>query len=192
AFGTDRKKLEQEVDAQIDLILPSIAEYVYGYDSESIESDIGNLLNNSGKTLALAERCTGGYISHLITSIAGSSAYFNGSVIPYHNQFKENILGVKGETLRTQGAVSEETVHEMAAGVRKLFGADFGLSSSGIAGPDGGSEEKPVGTVWIACSGEGFSEAKKLQLSRDRMLNIQVTGVAVLNLLRNCLIRNNK
>src|SRR5690606_4919104 len=92
AFGTDRKKLEQEVDAQIDLILPSIAEYVYGYDSESLESAIGNLLKNSGKTLALAESCTGGYISHLITSIAGSSAYFNGSVIPYHNQFKENIL----------------------------------------------------------------------------------------------------
>jgi nicotinamide-nucleotide amidase len=192
AFGNNRGQLEQEVDAQIDLVLPSIAEYVYGYDGETLESAIGKLLKNSGKTLALAESCTGGYISHLITSIAGSSAYFSGSVIPYHNQFKENILGVRGETLKVHGAVSEETVREMADGVRKLFGADFGLSSSGIAGPDGGSKEKPVGTVWIACSGEGFSEAKKLQLSRDRMLNIQVTGVAVLNLLRICFNRNNK
>jgi nicotinamide-nucleotide amidase len=192
AFGNNRGQLEQEVDAQIDLVLPSIAEYVYGYDGETLESAIGKLLKNSGKTLALAESCTGGYISHLITSIAGSSAYFSGSVIPYHNQFKENILGVRGETLKVHGAVSEETVREMADGVRKLFGADFGLSSSGIAGPDGGSKEKPVGTVWIACSGEGFSEAKKLQLSRDRMLNIQVTGVAVLNLLRTCFNRNNK
>jgi nicotinamide-nucleotide amidase len=192
AFGNNRGQLEQEVDAQIDLVLPSIAEYVYGYDGETLESAIGKLLKNSGKTLALAESCTGGYISHLITSIAGSSAYFSGSVIPYHNQFKENILGVRGETLKVHGAVSEETVREMADGVRKLFGADFGLSSSGIAGPDGGSKEKPVGTVWIACAGEGFSEAKKLQLSQDRMLNIQVTGVAVLNLLRICFNRNNK
>jgi nicotinamide-nucleotide amidase len=113
-------------------------------------------------------------------------------VIPYHNQFKQNILGVKAETLNSHGAVSEETVKEMAEGVRKLFGADFGLSSSGIAGPDGGSAEKPVGTVWISCSGEGFIEARKLQLTQDRMLNIQLTGVAVLNLLRICINQNNK
>ncbi|GAA0879820.1 competence/damage-inducible protein A [Algoriphagus jejuensis] len=192
AFGTVRKKLEQEVAAQIALVLPQITSYVYGYDEETLESAIGKLLKNSGKTLALAESCTGGYISHLVTSIPGSSAYFNGSVVPYHNQFKENLVGVKSETLSAQGAVSEETVLEMAQGVKKLFGADFGLSSSGIAGPDGGTEEKPVGTVWIACAGEGFVEAKKLQLSQDRLLNIQITGVAVLNLLRICLIQNNK
>ncbi len=192
AFGTDRNKLEREVAQQIELVAPSIADYIYGYDEESLESAIGKLLKNSGKTLALAESCTGGYISHLVTSIAGSSAYFNGSVVPYHNRFKESILGVKAETLISQGAVSEETVHEMAAGVRKLFGSDLALSSSGVAGPGGGSDEKPVGTVWIACAGEGFSEAKRLQLSQDRMLNIQVTGIAVLNLLRNCLVRDNK
>ena len=177
---------------QIEQVEPLIADYIYGFDEESLESAIGKLLKNSEKTLALAESCTGGYISHLITSIAGSSAYFNGSVVPYHNQFKQNILGVQAETLEGFGAVSEETVHEMAATVRKLFAADFGLSSSGIAGPGGGSDEKPVGTVWIACAGEGFSEAKKLQLSQDRMLNIQITAVSVLNLLRNCLIQNNK
>jgi nicotinamide-nucleotide amidase len=192
AFGMDRPILEREVDAQIQLVLPSIEDYVYGYDEETLESAIGKLLKNSGKTLALAESCTGGYISHLVTSIPGSSAYFNGSVVPYHNQFKENVLGVKDETLAGHGAVSEETVLEMAAGVRRMFGSDFGLSSSGVAGPDGGTDEKPVGTVWIACAGEGFAVAKKLQLSHDRMLNIQVTGVAVLNLLRNYILRNNK
>ena len=192
AFGTDRNLLELEVARQIEQLEPLIDEYIYGYDEDSLESTIGKLLKNSGKTLALAESCTGGYISHLVTSIAGSSAYFNGSVIPYHNRFKESLLSVKAETLSSQGAVSEDTVHEMAGGVRKLFGADFGLASSGIAGPDGGSVEKPVGTVWIACAGDGFSEAKKLQLSQDRMLNIQITGVAVLNLLRNCIRRSNK
>lgn len=192
AFGTEKEILEQEVARQIKLVMPLIDKYVYGFDEETLESAIGKLLKNSGKTLALAESCSGGFVSHLVTSIPGSSNYFNGSVIPYHNQFKENILGVKAETLKSKGAVSEETVLEMADGVRKLFGADFGLSSSGIAGPDGGSEEKPVGTVWIACAGAGFSEARKLQLTQDRMLNIQLTGVAVLNLLRICIIQNNK
>lgn len=192
AFGTDRKKLESEVAEQIALVLPEIASYVYGYDEESLESAIGNLLKNSQKTLALAESCTGGYISHLVTSIPGSSAYFNGSVVPYHNRYKQSILGVSVETLESQGAVSEETVREMAQGVRQRFGSDFGLASSGIAGPDGGTAEKPVGTVWIACAGEGFCDAKKLQLGQDRLVNIQIAAVAVLNLLRVCIIRNNK
>jgi len=192
AFGADRKKLESEVAEQIALVLPQITNYVYGYDDETLESAIGFFLKNSGKTLALAESCSGGYVSHLVTSIPGSSAYFNGSVVPYHNQFKQDLLGVTADTLKAHGAVSEETVREMAAGVRKLFGADYGLSTSGIAGPDGGSAEKPVGTVWIACAGDGFSEAKKLQLGQDRLLNIQITAVAVLNLLRICFIQNNK
>lgn len=192
AFGTDRTILQQEVAEQISLVMPQIANYVYGYDEDSLESAIGNLLKNTEKTLALAESCSGGYVSHLVTSIPGSSAYFNGSVVPYHNRFKQEILGVSPETLESKGAVSEETVHEMARGVRKLFGADFGLASSGVAGPDGGTDEKPVGTVWIACAGEGFSEAKKLQLNQDRLLNIQLTAVAVLNLLRICINQSNK
>ena len=128
----------------------------------------------------------------MITSIAGSSGYFLGSVIPYHNEFKQQILGVQAETLTNHGAVSEETVKEMAIGVRKVFGSDFGISSSGIAGPDGGSAEKPVGTVWISCSGKEVLEARKLQLTQDRMLNIQLTAVAILNLLRICINQNNK
>lgn len=191
-FGDDKSILEVEVQQQIEAVLPLIDKYVYGYDEETLETAIGKLLKQKGKTVALAESCSGGYISHLITTIPGSSTYFQGGVIPYHNQFKENVLGVKSETLRNHGAVSEPTVLEMAEGVRSLFGADFGLASSGIAGPDGGSEEKPVGTVWISCAGAGFTEAKKLQLTQDRMLNIQLTGVAVLNLLRICINQNNK
>ena len=192
AFGTDKQKLAAEVEDQIAALLPLVDKFVYGYNEETLETAIGKLLKNAGKTLALAESCSGGYVSHLVTTVPGSSNYYQGAVVPYHNQFKENILGVKAETLQSVGAVSEETAKEMALGVRKLFGSDFGLASTGIAGPDGGSDEKPVGTVWIACAGEGFCEARKLQLTQDRMLNIQLTGVSVLNLLRNCFNQNNK
>lgn len=192
AFGTDQTLLAAEVERQIQAVLPLIDNYVYGYDEETLETAIGKLLKNAGKTLALAESCSGGYVSHLVTTVPGSSAYFQGSVVPYHNQFKEKILGVKQETLAQFGAVSEETAKEMAEGVKNMFGCDFGLASTGIAGPDGGTEEKPVGTVWIACAGNGFVETRKLQLTQDRMLNIQLTGVSVLNLLRICFNQNNK
>ncbi|PZX54796.1 competence/damage-inducible protein A [Algoriphagus chordae] len=186
-FGQDKVEIEKDIQKQIELVLPSIEKYVYGYDSESLESAIGKLLTSNKKTVALAESCSGGYISHLITSVSGSSSYFQGAVIPYHNQFKEGILQVKHQTLDSFGAVSEETVKEMSRGVRELFKADFGLASSGIAGPNGGTDEKPVGTIWIACAGNGFVETKKLQLTQDRMLNIQLTATAVLNLLRICI-----
>ena len=192
AFGTNKEQLQQEVASQIQEVLPQIEKYVYGYDEETLETAIGKLLKNAGKTLALAESCSGGYVSHLITTVPGSSAYFQGSVVPYHNAFKEQILGVNPKTLRTHGAVSEETVEAMAKGVRALFHADYGLASSGIAGPDGGTEDKPVGTVWIACAGPEGVETRKLQLTQDRMLNIQLTGVAVLNLFRICFLPKHK
>jgi nicotinamide-nucleotide amidase len=192
AFGTNKEQLQQEVAAQIQAVLPFIEKYVYGYDEETLETAIGKLLKNAGKTLALAESCSGGYVSHLITTVPGSSAYFQGAVVPYHNAFKEQLLGVNPETLSTHGAVSEATVAEMAEGVRSLFHADFGLASSGIAGPDGGTEDKPVGTVWIACAGPEGVETRKLQLTQDRMLNIQLTGVAVLNLFRICFLPKHK
>jgi len=192
AFGEDKKVLATEVDEQIHGVLPLISSYVYGYDEETLETAIGKLLKNAGKTLALAESCSGGYISHLITTVPGSSNYLRGTLVPYHNDLKEQLLGVYSATLMQHGAVSEETVREMATGIKKLFGADFGLASSGIAGPDGGSPDKPVGTVWIACAGPDFVEAKLLQLTQDRMINIQLTGVAVLNLLRICFLKHNK
>ena len=183
-FGQSKENLQEEIQSQIAMVMPLIQDYVYGYNEETLETAIGKLLKKSNKTLALAESCTGGYISHLITSIAGSSAYFQGALVPYHNQFKHEILGVSDVTLAEFGAVSEETVREMAVGIKKLFKSDFGLASSGIAGPDGGTETKPVGTIWIACAGDGFVETKKLQLTQDRLLNIELTAVAVLNLFR--------
>lgn len=192
AFGNDKILLANEVESQIQLVMPLIEKFVYGFNEETLETAIGKLLKNRGKTLALAESCTGGYITHLVTTVPGSSSYLRGAVVPYQNDLKESLLGVKKETLEQYGAVSEETVKEMAQGVRKALGADFGLASSGIAGPDGGTDEKPVGTVWIACAGEDFVEARKLQLTQDRWLNIQLTGVSVLNLLRICLSKNNK
>ena len=186
AFGKNKEQLQQEVAAQIQVLLPQIEKYVYGYDEETLETALGKLLKNAGKTIALAESCSGGYVSHLITTVPGSSAYFQGAVVPYHNAYKERILGVKSETLNSHGAVSEATVAEMAEGVRDLFNADYGLASSGIAGPDGGTPDKPVGTVWIACAGPEGVETRKLQLTQDRMLNIQLTGVALLNLFRTC------
>ena len=192
AFGTNKEQLQQEVAAQIQVLLPQIEKYVYGYDEETLETALGKLLKNAGKTIALAESCSGGYVSHLITTVPGSSAYFQGAVVPYHNAFKERILGVKSETLSSHGAVSEATVAEMAEGVRALFNADYGLASSGIAGPDGGTPDKPVGTVWIACAGPEGMETRKLQLTQDRMLNIQLTGVAVLNLFRTCFLPTHK
>lgn len=192
AFGEDKKVLAAAVEQQIQHILPTISNYVYGYNEETLETAVGKLLKNSGKTLALAESCSGGYISHLITTVPGSSNYLRGTVVPYHNDLKQQVLGVNSATLAQHGAVSEETVREMAIGVKKLFGADYGLASSGIAGPDGGSPDKPVGTVWIACAGPDFVEAKLLQLTQDRLINIQLTGVAVLNLLRICFLKHNK
>ena len=192
AFGEDKKVLAAAVEQQIQNVLPLISSYVYGYDEETLETAIGKLLKNSGKTLALAESCSGGYISHLITTVPGSSNYLRGTVVPYHNDLKQQVIGVSSATLAQHGAVSEETVLEMATGVKKLLGSDYGLASSGIAGPDGGSPDKPVGTVWIACAGPDFVEAKLLQLTQDRLINIQLTGVAVLNLLRICFLKHNK
>lgn len=186
-FGDTIEKVDQDIQEQINLVLPSIEKYVYGFDGETLETAIGKLLTAQGKTVSLAESCTGGFISHLITSIPGSSAYYQGSIIPYQNEFKNEFLGVKMETLNSHGAVSEQTVQEMAVAVRKKFKSDFGLASSGVAGPDGGTEDKPVGTIWIACSTAQETKTKKLQLTQDRLLNIQLTSVAVLNLLRTCI-----
>src|SRR5690606_544387 len=191
AVGKDYDLMVNQVAEQIHNCLPLISSYIYGYDNETISEVVGRLLKNKNKTLALAESCSGGYISHLITSIAGSSAYFNGAIVPYHNAFKIAMLAVKESTLGRTGAVSEDTVIEMAKNVRKEFKADFGLSTSGIAGPAGGTIEKPVGTVWVACDYEGGTVTKKLQLSNERDINIYQTAIAALNILRNCILNGN-
>ncbi|PRY87103.1 competence/damage-inducible protein A [Mongoliibacter ruber] len=184
AFGDELESLQNDVENQIELVMPIIGKYVFGYNKETLEEAIGRMLKQAGKNVAFAESCSGGYISHLITTIPGSSEYFQGGLIPYHNHFKNKLLGVDEATLAEKGAVSEETVIQMAENVKGMFESDFGLASSGIAGPGGGWAEKPVGTVWIACASERGTITKRLQLTQDRMLNIQLTAVAVLNMLR--------
>ncbi|MEM8567890.1 MAG: competence/damage-inducible protein A, partial [Bacteroidota bacterium] len=152
AVGNDKEVLKYEVEKQIDQLKPLAGKYIFGYNADQIQEVVGRMLKGNGLTVATAESCTGGYLAHMITSVPGSSAYFQGSVIPYHNDHKVNLLKVKPQTLKEFGAVSEQTVIEMANGVRKRFGTSIGVSTSGIAGPSGGSEEKPVGTVWIAVS----------------------------------------
>lgn len=189
AVGERRDELKADVQNLIDKLIPLAGSYIYGYDNTTLEEAVGQLLKEQGKTIALAESCSGGYVQHKITTIAGSSEYFQGGVVPYHNNHKINVLGVKPETLDAHGAVSEECVREMAEGVRTLLKADIGASSSGIAGPGGGSEEKPVGTVWIAFADGKETIAKKLQLTQNRLLNIELTQIAVLNLVRKSLNR---
>jgi len=159
-------------------------------EDEGLEITIGKILKSKGKTLATAESCTGGYIAHLITSVPGSSAYFNGSVISYANEVKQNVLGVSAETLTTVGAVSEETVTQMVKGIIEKINADFALATSGIMGPDGGTTEKPVGTVWIAAGNKEKTEALKLYFRFDRERNIEMTAQAALNLVRKFILAN--
>ncbi|WP_114747683.1 competence/damage-inducible protein A [Pleomorphovibrio marinus] len=188
AIGNTFEEAENEVDIHLDKLLPKIGKYIYGYNQDQLHSVVGHLLSQKGESMALAESCSGGYIAHLITSISGSSAYFRGGMIPYHNEIKEKVLGVGGETLQEHGAVSEATVMEMAACVKEKFRVDYGLSSSGIAGPEGGTPDKPVGTVWIACAHKSGVETKHLKLTQDRAVNIHLTAVSALNLLRKCIL----
>lgn len=187
AVGDDREQLKNDVEEQIQGFLPLGGKYVYGYNDMTLPQAIGNMLKVRGMTLALAESCSGGYVQHMITSIAGSSEYFQGGVVPYHNDHKINVLGVKAETLEAHGAVSEQTVEEMAENVRRVFNSDIGAASSGIAGPGGGTDEKPVGTVWIAYADGEKTISKKLQLTKNRKLNIELTNIALLNLVRKSL-----
>ena len=191
ASGTDLDAIKLQVDQLIQSLLPLVQEYVYGYDEDSLEIVIGRLLEKKNQKLALAESCTGGFVAHQITSIPGSSAYFNGAIVPYQNEIKIDQLGVKQETIEKYGAVSEETVAEMAKNVKQKFNADYGLGSSGIAGPGGGTLEKPVGLIWIACASEDGIITRKLNLTKDRDVNIQLTSVALLSLFYKILTRNN-
>jgi nicotinamide-nucleotide amidase len=184
ATGTDETVLDQELVDQVAKVLPLIEKNVYGYDDDTLENVIGQLLKARGWTLSTAESCTGGYVAARITSVPGSSVSFMGSIVSYSNDVKINQLGVSPDTLAQFGAVSEETVREMAEGVRKALGTDVGISTSGIAGPDGGTTDKPVGTIWIACATKERTVTKLLKLGKYRDQNIQLTATYVLNLLR--------
>lgn len=169
-------------------LLEQIREYHFGFDEESMEEVVGKLLLQKGLTIATAESCTGGNIAHLITSVAGSSKYYMGSLVTYSYESKTQLLDIPQELLNRHGAVSEEVVLLMAENVRKKVGTDCSIATSGIAGPGGGTPEKPVGTVWIGVSVPGKTFAKKVLLGDNRLRTIQVASETALNMLRKALL----
>jgi competence/damage-inducible protein CinA-like protein len=184
AKGNLKGELEQQLDEQVDFMKSYIDNVIFGYGrGNSLERVIGKWMSENNKTMATAESCTGGTISQRITSIPGSSAYFKGAVIAYSNEIKTNELDVSGEILNQFGAVSEETVTSMVSGLISRLDVDYGIAVSGIAGPDGGTPDKPVGTVWVAVGDRKHIRTKLLKLGKQREQNIKLSATFALNLL---------
>ncbi len=189
AKGENEEALIKEVNAEALKLKALIGEYIYGYENDKLEGLIGRLLRDQKKTISTAESCTGGFIAHKITSIPGSSEYYIGSIVAYANEIKVNDLNVDLNSIDKYGAVSEEVVKTMATNVRKKFKTDYSIACSGIAGPDGGTADKPVGTIWIAVSNVEKTITRKLQLGTNRERVILETAQHALNVLRKMLIR---
>lgn len=175
ARGTDEQMLRRQIAEAVEGLYPLAGEFIVGEDMESLPEAVACKMKQMGATLATAESCTGGTIASKLTAMSGASEYFRGGVVAYSNDVKECALGVKHDTLTAHGAVSEETAREMAEGVRKRLGADFAIATTGIAGPTGGTAEKPVGTVWIAVASEKETVAVCKQFGSDRLRTIERT-----------------
>jgi nicotinamide-nucleotide amidase len=167
-----------------------VKEFMVADEDLTMQQVIGKILLENKKTISTAESCTGGSIASLITSVAGSSAYFKGSVVSYSNQVKQELLGVQKETLDAYGAVSEQTAREMLSGILEQMKTDFGIAVTGIMGPGGGSEEKPVGTVYVAVGNKENQVVQKFKQRFSRDKNIEVTSVMALNLMRKFLVND--
>ncbi len=192
ASSYDAELLTNEVEDQFNNLQLQLSDVLVTNKDESLEQVVARQLVAAGKTLATAESCTGGYIAHLITSMPGSSRFYTGSVISYANDIKNRILHVPVETLEKDGAVSEATVKQMVVGVLETMKTDFALATSGIMGPDGGSEGKPVGTVWIAVGDANEIITQKFNFRYDRKRNIEMAAANALNLLRKFIIDQGK
>jgi competence/damage-inducible protein CinA-like protein len=184
AIGESKNKLKQELEEQSKLVRPLINEWLVVEDDTSIQQFVAKILKERKQTLGTAESCTGGYIAHLITQNPGASLFFKGTIVAYDNDVKKIILKVSEDTLHSDGAVSEATAMEMAKGVLEKLDTDYALATTGIMGPDGGTEEKPVGTVWIAVGNAERIETQKFNFRFDRLRNIEQTAHTALNMLR--------
>ena len=187
--GEDKNALIRNVEKKIEEVKPLLTEFIYGYEiygveRESLEQMVGKLLKEKKKTVSTAESCTGGYISHLLTKVAGSSEYYIGSVISYAYEIKETELGVPHDIIEKHGAVSQPVVEQMAKAIREKYNTDYAISASGIAGPGGGTEEKPVGTVWVAIATPTKIISEKFLFGANRERNIQKTANVALNMLK--------
>lgn len=186
--GDDTKKLERAVNKQVMKLQEIIPEYIVGFDDDTLELIIGSMIMIRNQSLSLAESCTGGAISALITSVPGSSAYFKGGIVAYSNEIKRDQLAIDRSLIETYGAVSKLVVEDMAINTRLLFNTDYAISVSGIAGPSGGSAEKPVGTTWISVSCKNKTYSEEFRFGDNRERNIQRASVAALNMLRKLII----
>lgn len=183
-YGGDYTNYSLIVEDEVRKLRSLLGSALYGENDETLEAVVGRFLLNKGMKLSVAESCTSGMLSSLLTSIPGSSAYFTGGVVAYDNNIKRNILGVKEDTLQKYGAVSCECVREMAEGIKRIMGTDYSIATSGIAGPSGGTEAKPVGTICIAIAGPDFIETYVKVFNGDRVRNVQRFSAEALNLFR--------
>ncbi len=180
----DKFLLEAELDGLIRKLRTILGEAIFAEEDSPAEVIVGKILKENGLLLATAESCTGGNIARLITSVPGSSEYFKGSVVAYSNEIKENVLGVKHETLLQHGAVSKLVVEEMAQGVLKIMNSDVAVSISGIAGPDGGTPDKPVGTVWICVCTKDSTISRLFHLGQQRMRVVNMASLSALAMIK--------
>lgn len=192
ATGVDKSVLERQVSEELERLNQLIPEYIFGYGEDTLAEVTGRLLVHNKRTLAVAESCTGGYISHLITQVAGSSEYYKGGITAYSNELKEKLLGVSPDVIAEQGAVSEPVVRGMAEGIRQLLGTDYSVATSGIAGPGGGSADKPVGTVWIAIAGPVTTTAIRFVFGDNRERNIIRSSQTALQMLRRMILEDSR
>ena len=190
AYGADHAALEAEVADQIVKLNDIISENIYGYDDDTISTAIGKMLNRRCASLASAESCTGGLIGNLITETPGSSAYYKGGIIAYSNELKERLLGVRHETLEQYGAVSEQTAIEMARGCLAATGADYAIATTGISGPTGATDEKPLGLVYIAIASRNEVVCNRYVFTTTRQQHQQRTANQALFDLYKLLIKN--
>ena len=172
-YGGEASEVEQRMDSKIQELKEILGEAIYSFGENTLWEELGRLLKESGKTLSAAESCTGGEISHLITTVPGSSAYYLGSVTSYSAEVKKKLLGVPSHIIEEKGIVSSEVATAMAEGVRRLTGSDYSVATTGWAGPGGGDEVNPEGTVWVAVASERGSQSRKFQYHNDRERNIE-------------------
>lgn len=189
ALGNDLDELKEQVEKQIVSLNKIIPENIFGFDNETLAGVINKKLTELGKSLAVAESCTGGYISHLVTSIPGSSVCFKGAVTAYSNESKVNVLGVGPVSLKNYGAVSEQVAREMAFGIKNVMKTDYAVATTGIAGPDGGTPDKPVGTIYIAVAGQKNTEVVKYRFGDNRERNIIRSSQTALQMLRRLILK---
>lgn len=182
--GDNKRELEDELQNKFETLKQMVAEWMVIDDDLTMQQAVGKLLKQKNQTVGTAESCSGGYIAYLLTSEAGASVYYKGSVVSYAYETKEEVLHVNAQMLETVGAVSEETVHQMAKGALSLLNTDYIIATSGIMGPDGGTREKPVGTVWVAVGNKDKIIAQKFYFRFNRQRNIELTAANALNMLR--------